>query len=185
MTHTVLHTPTETEPRVWLGCLACYNNGDLVGRWVAAIDADNTTLDDIHDTTFPRHASCEERWCFDHDNIPVRGELDPYSATLWGERLAEVDDHLRPAFVAWVHTGCTIVDTDEIPVLADFLERYMGEWTSFREYAEQEVEDTGMLEGVPEALARYFDWDSWTRDLAHDYVTEPASGGGVYVFRCL
>ena len=61
-------------------------------------------------------------------------------------------------------------------------------WESFREYAEQLADDTGMMTDWPEEAARYFDWASWTRDLAFDFtvVDAPAvEGYGVYVFRDL
>jgi antirestriction protein len=41
------------------------------------------------------------------------------------------------------------------------------------------------LSGVPDDVARYFDWAAWTRDLAFDYTVEDAPGGGVFVFRNL
>lgn len=42
-----------------------------------------------------------------------------------------------------------------------------------------------MMTGWPEDAQRYFNWDSWTRDLRHDYTVEDAPGDGVYVFRNL
>ena len=30
-------TNTDTTPRAWIGCLACYNDGRLVGDWVDAV----------------------------------------------------------------------------------------------------------------------------------------------------
>ena len=75
---------TDTTPRVWIGCLACYNAGSLVGDWFDAATADEVTTYDVH-----------------------------------------------------------------------------------------------------EAIARYFDWDSWTRDLAFDYTTYDNPEGGVFVFRIL
>lgn len=35
---------TSTEPAVWIGCLACYNNGTLTGAWFQATTADEITL---------------------------------------------------------------------------------------------------------------------------------------------
>ena len=36
-----------TEPRVWIGCLACYNSGQLVGHWYPATEAGDVDLDSI------------------------------------------------------------------------------------------------------------------------------------------
>lgn len=44
-----------------------------------------------------------------------------------------------------------------------------------------------MFEGLDEdhVAVRYFDWDSWIRDLAMDFTVAPTGHGGVYVFRSL
>ena len=34
-------------PRVWVGCLGCYNAGRLVGRWVDAEDAADLSPEDV------------------------------------------------------------------------------------------------------------------------------------------
>lgn len=180
-------TPTtDTTPRVWIGCLACYNEGRLVGDWFDAATADEVTLADVHEGSGLDYAECEELWVFDHENIPVRGEMDPLTAAAWGRCLTEVDDHLRPALCAWVESGDYVAEgTGDLPSISDFEERYCGAWDSFREYAEQLADDTGLLEGIPEEIANYFDWDSWTRDLAFDYSVYNHPDGGVYVFRNL
>lgn len=35
----IFEDESTTGPRVWVGCLACYNGGALVGAWVDAVDA--------------------------------------------------------------------------------------------------------------------------------------------------
>ena len=59
----------------------------------------------------------------------------------------------------------------------------LREWPSFREYAEELADDIELLDGVPEAITRYFDWDGWVYDLRFDYRTEQVPNGGLYVFR--
>lgn len=181
------HVSTLDTPRVWIGCLHCYNDGGLVGDWFDAIDADQVTLADVHRSSGRRGwAGCEELWCFDHENIPVTGELSPHAAARWGEALAAVEERLRLALAAWVETGDYVAEGDsDVPSITDFEERYCGEWTSFREYAEQLAEDIDLLGCVPDETARYFDWNAWTRDLAFDYTTADAPGGAVFVFRYL
>ena len=179
--------PAPTPPlQAWVGCLSCYNNGHLVGVWIDAIDADTVTVADLHKglEKRPYMQFCEELWCLDHE-VPERGEISPARATAWGERLAEIDEHLLPAFLAWIRTGAHVVDADDLPIASDFEERYCGHWDSFQAFADQQVEDLGVLEGVDENLARYFDFDAYARDLAYDYTTADAEGGGIFVFRDL
>lgn len=177
---------TDTTPRVWLGCMHHYNSGYLVGAWFDAERADEVTVADVHEGSGLSYAECEEIWGYDHENIPVSGEMSPADAAAWGSALGEVDKHLRPALLAWVRSGNYVAEGNtDLPCIPDFLERYCGEWADFKDYAQQLADDIGLLDGVAEEIARYFDWDAWTRDLAFDYTTEDNPDGGVYVFRNL
>ena len=182
---TITPPTTDTTPRVWIGCLSCYNEGRLVGDWFDAATADEVTTYDVHGA-HSRADSHDELWVMDHENIPVKGEMRPADAAAWGRAIAEVDDHLRPALLAWVESGDygTEGDTD-LPSISDFEECYCGEWDSFEDYAEQLADDIGLLADVPEEIARYFDWQAWSRDLAMDYSTYDDPEGGVFVFRDL
>lgn len=176
-----LFTDLPVAPRVWIGCLACYNNGTLTGDWHRAGEAGDVTPDKLHG----HETSHEELWVFDHEGLPVTGELSPHHAALLVERINQVDEHLRDAFRAWVLDGAVVEDAEGLPTTYDFEERYTGEWDSFYEYAHQLADEVGLLNGVDEEIARYFNWDAWTNDLAYDYSVVDAPCGGVYVFRNL
>ena len=171
---------TDTTPRAWIGCLACYNDGRLVGDWFDAESADEVTADDIHGA-HSRADSHDELWCFDHENIPVQGELDPSEAAEWGRVYTEVGPEHWPALCAWVESE----GTGDLPSISDFDERYQGHWESFEDYAVELADNIGLLADVPEEIARYFDWSAWTRDLAFDYSTHDNPEGGVFVFQVL
>lgn len=175
-----------TTPRVWIGCESHYAECRLVGEWFDAKTADEVTVADVHLGSGLDHSQCEELWVMDHENMPVSGEMDPLTAAEWGRCIDSVDEHLRPALLAWVRSGSYVAEgTGDLPSLPDFEERYCGEWDSFREYAEQLGEDIGLLAGVPEEVARYFAWDRWTSDLAFDYTVVDTEHSGVFVFRDL
>lgn len=177
-------TIADTTPRVWPACLNCYNNGRLVGQWVYCTDAADLTIESLHEGSGEPYADCEEIWCLDHENIPIKGEMSLAEAARWGETYDEADPEQWPAICAWVKSGCyTAEGTGDIPSLPDFEETYQGLWGSFREYAEQLADDIGLTDGWPEEAQRYFDWDAWTRDLAFDYTVMDAPDGGVFVFR--
>lgn len=177
---------TDTTPRAWIGCLACYNAGRLVGEWFDAETAHEVTLAGVHGGAEFVPADCEELWVMDHENIPVGNEMSPQEASEWGRAIASVPEDERPALCAWVASGDYAAEgTGDIPSVSDFEESYAGHWDSFREYAENLAEEIGLLAEAPEDLASYFNWDGWARDLAMDYATARAEDGGVYVFRCL
>lgn len=181
-------TTTAAVPRVWIGRLVCYNTGHLVGEWFDAVGADEVTLTDVHKGSGCLSGDCEELWVMDHESIPVRGEFGLLEAARWGRCFGEVGAERWPAVCAWVESGCHVVEANgPTPSLSDFEERYAGRWDSFREYAEQLADDTGLQQGWPEEATTYFDWEGWTRDLAYDHMVCKAPGPeyGVYVFRNL
>ncbi|WIY83938.1 antirestriction protein ArdA [Propionimicrobium sp. PCR01-08-3] len=180
---------TDCTPRVWVGCLHCYNSGRLVGEWFDAAGAGDVDLAAVHEGSGSLSAACEELWCLDHENIPQSGEMGLLEAAEWDRVHEEVGPDQWPALCAWVSSGMHVVEgTGDIPSVSDFEERFAGHWDSFREYAEDLAESTGLQQGWPEEAVRYFNWDSWTSDLAYDYtvVDAPADQGyGVFIFRNL
>lgn len=171
------------KPRAWVGCLACYNAGKLVGEWVDAVYANDITPQDLHGDKALAE-SHEELWVMDHENIPVRHEMNPSTATAWGEVFAEVREYQWEALCAWVESGYYVAEHDgAIPSISDFGDRYCGEWMSFQEYAENRVEEYGLLNDVPDEVARYFDYEGWARDLKFDYFTHEKDNGNVFIFR--
>ena len=176
---------TTNAPRVWIGCLNCYNRGFLVGDWFDATYAADVTVTDAHwQWGESQDAFCEELWIFDHDNLPVKGEMSPHEAQPWADAYNELDsDHLWPAYCAWVDSGSYTEDSNGVGSVSDFLEAYQGQWDSFRDFADDFVESTGMLRDATEDLVKYFDYDRFERDLKYDYTVQDAPDSGVYVFR--
>ena len=177
-------TDTTDVPRVWIGCLNCYNNGRLVGAWFDCTDAGEVDIDMLHRGTGRQQASCEEIWCFDAENLPVNKEMPPTEAAAWGEVYDELDDPTQwPALRAWVSTGCHVETGDTgLPSVGDFHDRYRGSWADFGAFAADWADEIGLTQGWPEEAVRHFEWDSWTRDLAMDFTTADAPDGGIYVF---
>lgn len=176
-------TIADDTPRVWIGCFQCYNEGKLVGDWYDAVDADEITTSALHGRKIQPETH-EELWVMDHENLLITGECSPHDAAELAGVMEEVPEGDRAALIAWVLSGDYVEDGEGLPSISDFEERYCGEWVSFREYAEQLGDDIGLLDDVPEEIARYFDWDAWTRDLMFDYTTEDAPTS-VYVFRVM
>ena len=181
---TTTSSATDTTPRAWIGCLHCYNSGHLIGEWFDAATADEVTTYDVHGDSWSN--THEELWVMDHENIPVRGEMDPSEAAEWGRVYTEVGPEHWPALCAWVESGNYVTEGDtDLPSIPDFEDSYQGHWESFEDYARELADDIGLLAGVPEEIANYFDWDSWTRDLAFDCPNYDDPEGGVFVFRVL
>lgn len=163
-------------PRAWVGCLACYNEGRLVGAWVDGIEA-NTA----RPCPNPTH---EERHVFDHEGFgdALKGECGPYEAQAIAEVLRDLDseqdgDALR-AYAANMGEDLVMWQSWE----EHARDCFRGTFSDFLDYAEQYIDDSGMMDGWPQEARNYFDVQAFARDLAHDYWTWDAPNGGVFVF---
>lgn len=183
-----------TEMRVWVGCLACYNAGNLEGEWFEAITCP-TTMEEWNEARgnalLRSHVveAHEELWVFDHEGLPISGECSPSDAQRLAEHIETVDEWQRDAFIAWVRSGDHVLDGDSLPSASDFEDAYAGEWNSFRDYADEyagEFIDALAREhkiSDDSILIMHFDWEGHARDLEHYYWTAPAKDFSVYVFR--
>lgn len=167
-------------PKAWVGCLNCYNSGDLVGEWFEAAEAADVTLDVLH-LEHPLTEGCEEMWCFDVDGLPVDEEMDPLTAARWGNLINSIDEDLQSSFFAWIEAGAASYDSDDIPDADAFSDAFIDVFTDFREYADHLADET-LLFDVSDEVRRYFDYESFVRDLSMDYVVEPLPDGYVAVF---
>lgn len=177
-------TSDDTTFRVWIGCLSCYNSGRLLGRWVNADEAGEMTPEEIHLAP----TSHEELWCFDVENAPPgkRGEMSPHEAQQIADVIDAVGDDAE-AFAAWCSNTGAEFNEDNV---ADFRNHFHGHHASFRDYADELAEEALRAHGVTydsgdrevPFLWQHFDWAGYARELRHDYFTEDAADGGVYVF---
>lgn len=173
-------TVSATRPRVWIGCLSCYNEGRLVGEWVDATNAGDLTPNDLHGIP----TTHEELWVFDLEGFPRgTGEMSPTVSVPWGELFEEVGETQWLALLSWVETGCYVADSNDLPCASDFEDRYYGCWDSESDYAAHFAEEMGVWDEVPEHLHSYFDLDAWWRDERYDYTICDAPDGGVFIFR--
>ena len=53
-----------------------------------------------------------------------------------------------------------------------FSDRYLGEYDSMEDYAQEYIDSTGMLDNVSDTLQRYFDLEAFARDLSYDISEE-------------
>lgn len=171
---------TTTAPRIYVACLAAYNNGILHGAW---IDADQSA-DELHEDVKKMLAASPEpgaeEWAI-HD-FEGFGEL----------RLSEWDSFERvsviatgiaehgPAFSAWLS-----YDPEREPIDASaFEDAYRGEWDSLRKYAEDFADEIGLYDAADKSGSSYVvvDIDMLTRDLDIELYIVESDHGTIYVF---
>ena len=78
------------------------------------------------------------------------------------EAVEALDGNPAAAMAAWLSNGCSV---------DSFSDAYFGEWDDEVSFAENLVDDCGMLSGLPKNLRHYFDYAAFARDLfINDYV---------------
>jgi antirestriction protein len=182
-----MNTPTDT-PKVWIGCLAAYNAGNLHGRWVDAIDVDEleAARAEVIRTSpmWRRGKMAEEHAVMDYDGFgPLADQLGEWPdfktlATI-GQAIAEHGERLIGYVVI-----CEPTLDEEAP--SGFEDAYRGEWDSENDYAEDLISECGLagVEQIPDSLMPYLDLNMVAREIfQHGTLsTYPAPGGGVFVF---
>jgi len=169
-------TDSDAEIRVYVACLACYNEGRLHGVWIDATD----DADDIDATRAALQENCghtDNDWAI-HDYEGFHGvRLSESESFANVSAIANALSEHGEAFGAWLANGN---DADSVDAFTD---AYRGCFSSLEAYAEQLVDDCGYLQGVPDVVARYFDFEAFARDmeLGGDVWTHDGNDG-VHVF---
>lgn len=164
------------EPRIYVACLAAYNNGSLYGCWVEATNPDeirsavramlaaspepNSEEWAIHDYEGFAGAELSE-WASVEQVCRIAGIVGEYGA-LGAKVLAHFDNEFDAARTAF--------------------EDYAGEHQSLGDFAAELFEHT--YEAIPDPLKYYIDWQSLGRDmeLSDDIFTIETGFQQVHVF---
>lgn len=172
-----MSTTTKTAPRIYVACLAAYNSGTRHGEWIDADQDADTIAEEVQAMLAASPEPHAEEWAI-HDyegfgDISV-GESESFEQVAnWANGIAEHGD----AFAAWIsHDPRYNTDPDT------FEDDYLGEFDSLEDYAEQYLDDTGILSEVPESLRYYIDVEAYARDMEHIYTISVSGGRAVYVF---
>jgi len=197
-------------PRIYVACLASYNNGCLHGAW---IDADQP-VDDIWSevqamlAASPENTTCQWcgavivstdplRWdkpCTHGSHLPGHAEeLAIHDYEGFGSlRLSEYEQLERvaaiaagiaehgEAFAAWLSYD----DSRDPGDHQAFEDAYRGVWDSLRDYAQNYAEEVGMYDAAEKTGFAHVtvDIDMLERDLDIEMYTAPAENYHVHVF---
>jgi len=167
----------QEEEKVYVACLACYNEGRHHGRWINADELETQwEHGDLNDDGSYPMTKCKrlhhEEWAIhDYDGVPNLGEHPdmPYLIKV----MRCIEEHKKP-FLEWFnldpHNKSHHDDLSEA-----FQEAYVGKWDSPKAFAEQMAEDWGYLPGdyggyAVNPLFRFVDFERWWKsDLRHSF----------------
>lgn len=166
-----------TEPRIYVACLAAYNNGYLHGAWIDAAQEPWAIYDAVRVMLAASPINGAEEWAI-HDYEGFGGvRIEEYTSF---DRVSELAAFLAEhgaigAALLDYYSG----DLDEArEALAD---RYLGQHPSLADYVQEVTEETT---AIPQPLRYYIDYAAMARDaeLNGDLFTISTAWDAVHVF---
>lgn len=152
--------------RIYLTNLGKYNEGHLIGEWVD-LPISNEELEKVLDR-IGINEEYEEYFITDYETDFDGIEIGEYSnleaLNEMAETLEALDDDEKEVVNAIMSEGYGLEDAlekkDDCMIYCDCSDME----DVAREYAEQ----TGLLDGIPENLQSYFDFEAYGRDMSYE-----------------
>lgn len=144
-------------PRIYVGTYAKYNAGSLEGKWFDL--EDYSDKDEFIEACQEFHGEGEHEFMFQtSEGIPRHFISESYIDPEFWDFLDFEDYHDGDAKTAYVeHFG----EWSE----GGFQDHFSCQCESELAYAENYIEDCGLLDSVPENLRWYFDYEKFARDI--------------------
>lgn len=149
--------------KIAINSLSDYNAGTLIFKWFDVADYDDHDdfleavtewLDELNE----QDGGNREEWCVgDTDDVP-RQYVGEYAVSyeLW-EYVDLINSGVDENIIrAGIELG---IPLDEVQGA------YRGSYFSDEDMAMEFADDIGLLEDIPNAVTRYFDWEAYARDL--------------------
>lgn len=145
-------------PRIYVACLAAYNNGRLHGAWIDAAEPDEI-MEHVRAMLAASPEPDAEEWAI-HDYEGFEGaNLSEYASFETVCALAAfIGEHGALGAKLYREFG------DDIAQAETAFEDYAGEYPSAADFAEELIRDSGT--DIPASLDHYIDWQALARDMA-------------------
>lgn len=166
---------TNDEIKIYVACLASYNNGILHGAWIDATQGLEGIWREVSAMLLCSPAEHAEEWAI-HDYEGF-GELhlSEYQALDTVAEFAAFIEEYGTLGAALLSEKGNIEDARTV-----LEEQYAGQFRSLADFAEEITEETGE---IPENLRFYIDYEAMARDLAvNDVFTIQTGFEDVHVF---
>lgn len=163
----------DTQPAIYVACLASYNNGISHGKWINDLSDAEQVRSDIKNILATSPIADAVEWeIHDYDNF---GDIDllEYSDIDYICELASlIDEHGEIFTEVYADVGCLQKAKRMIE------ENYMGCYDTIEDYAEQYIQECYNL---PNDISFYLDYKRFARDLEVD-LNVINMGGEIHVF---
>lgn len=158
-----------TEPKIYVACLAAYNNGQLHGRWITVEDPPQVGEEIAAMLAASPQPNAEE-WAI-HDHEGLGQHVGEYTSII---HVCELADFVRsnPAWAVDLLDHCS----GDVNYALQLAESYAGSGDNFEAWVEEFYRETNPP--IPESLEYYVDWQAMARDwqMSGDFVVIENSG---------
>lgn len=162
--------------KIYVACLAAYNNGILHGEWIEAnsdVDELQKGVDKVLQSSPAPDA--EEYAIHDYDDFPNLGEYPGL------ERIAEVTELIESSDFD-VDTVKAVIDyADDIEGAQKMLDDNHGVHDSFQEYADELADEMIAAQTdckhTRQFFYNYFDYEKYARDIEQNYTVIDVPSG--------
>ena len=162
--------------RIYVACLAAYNNGHLHGEWIEVTD-EASIWEAVQAMLFtsPIEEDAEEWAIHDYEGFEGAEVGEYYSFENVVELAEYITEHGALGAQVLNYYGGNIEDAKSR------FDEYAGEYDSLADYAEELTEQSGLE--IPESLANYIDYKAMAHDYEQsgDFLTFEVSGS-VHIF---
>ena len=179
-------TALSTAPAIFVTTYAAYNSGRQFerGQWVDLTHFGDYTEFVDHCKEVYDNEQDPEFMVTDFENFPRAWYSESglpsesiYDCIVGYSQMSDTD-----AFDAYMDIfGHSNGESEWDDLKSDFEDRYRGEYKSDTDFADEYAEETGMLDGVPETVKCYFDYEAFARDLLSSDFCEQ---DGHYFWNC-
>ena len=158
--------------RVFITNLGKYNEGKLIGKWLDLpcedIESELASIG-VSDDPDENGNYYEEYFItdFENDYNYKVGEYDSLdNLNEIAEELENLDDYDREVVNAFIENGSNIEEA--LDGLRDGDYMVFSNCSDMTDVAYQYIEETGLLNDIPEGLRNYFDYEAYGRDMSFE-----------------
>jgi len=152
------NTNETLKPRIYVACLASYNNGILHGNWIDADIGEDEINEEIEKILKSSPIEDAEEFAIHDYDCFWEAELGEYSGVETVAKVAEfLVEHGRLGARVFDYCGNNLEQAEKM-----MEEQYLGEYTSVEDYAREYLDSCGT---IPDEIQSYFDYERYGRDL--------------------